>query len=192
MIWAWAASILRDYAETLDYLDHERCAVIGHSRLGKTALVAGMIDERFKIAISNDSGCSGAALSRDKLGEDIDFICNRFPFWFCENYYKYKRNEHKLPFDQHFLLASIAPRRVYVASAEEDLWADPMSEYLSCFAASEVYEKLGLKGFVAEEKPPAEDSFYHAGEIAYHIRRGKHYLSRKDWNYYMDYIKNLR
>ena len=191
MIWAWAASLLIDYAESLDCLDMEKCTVVGHSRLGKTALVTGMIDERVKIAISNDSGCSGAAISRDKIGENLDFMIKVIPYWFCENYKKYARNEHGMPFDQHYLLASIAPRRVYVASAEEDLWADPESEYLSCAAASEVYEKLGLKGLVGKEEKPSPETVYQEGEIAYHIRPGKHYHSRKDWNYYMDYVDKL-
>ena len=191
MIWAWAISLLRDYAETLPFLDHGKCAVIGHSRLGKTALIAGMMDERIKIAISNNSGCCGAAISREKIGESVDRICNFYPHWFCTNFYKYKRNEHEMPFDQHYLLASIAPRNVYVASAQEDLWADPESEYLGCIAASEVYEKLGLKGLVGEELTPVPTKVYQEGSIAYHIRPGVHYLSREDWLYYMEYIKNL-
>ena len=187
-IWAWAASRALDYALTQTYLNPDRAAVIGHSRLGKTALVAGMLDERFKVVISNDSGCSGAAITKGKTGEDIGQITKIFPHWFCENYYKYSGKENEMPFDQHFLLASIAPRKVYVASAKEDQWADPHSEFLSCVAADEVYRKLGLTGFVCEDRLPSAFERYHEGNIAYHVRTGEHYLSREDWNQFMDYI----
>ena len=188
-IWAWAASRALDYALTLDKLDPARAFVVGHSRLGKTALVAGMLDERFVLTISNDSGCSGAAVSRGKAGESIERITKVFPYWFCENYRKYAGKEYDAPFDQHFLVASTAPRYVYVASAEDDAWADPVSEYLSCCAAGEVYAKLGLPGFVCEDRLPKAVEICHEGSIGYHLRTGAHYLSREDWNYYMDFIE---
>lgn len=187
-MWAWAASCAMDYALTLDSLDPERAAVAGHSRLGKTALVAGMLDERFKAVFSNDSGCSGAAVSRGKQGETIEKITRVFPHWFCENYKKYSNRENEMPFDQHFLVAASAPRNVYVASAENDLWADPESEYLSCCAADEVYKKLGMKGFIAADCPPAAFVKFHQGDIGYHLRHGDHYISREDWNLYIDFL----
>lgn len=187
-MWSWAASRVMDYAQTLSNLDLTKAAVIGHSRLGKTALLAGVLDERFSYVISNDSGCSGAAISRGKQGEQIKDICNAFPYWFCENYKKYVDNEYSLPFDQHFLLASIAPRKLYVASAQEDTWADPNSEYLACVAASEVYEKIGLVGFVHPDRLPITGDVFHDGNIGYHLRRGSHYLSREDWLRFMDFF----
>ena len=188
MMWAWAASRVMDYAMSLDCLDKTRGAVVGHSRLGKTALVAGMIDQRYYAAISNDSGCSGAAITRDKTGETVERICRVFPYWFCENYYKYANREHDMPFDQHFLVAASAPRKVYVASAFEDKWADPDSEYLSCVLAGRVYEKLGLAGFVADDALPLPTKSYHEGNVCYHIREGEHYLSREDWNNYFKFM----
>lgn len=188
-MWAWAASRALDYALTLEQLDPTRAFVIGHSRLGKTALVAGMLDERFVLAIANDSGCSGAAISRGKRGESIERITDSFPHWFCENYYKYAGKEANLPFDQHYLVAANAPRHVYVASAEEDSGADPDSEYLSCYAADEVYRKLGLTGLVCEDRLPKAVEIFHDGMIGYHLRTGDHYLSREDWKYYMDYVE---
>lgn len=187
-LWAFAASRAMDYAETLDCLDFNRAAVIGHSRLGKTALLAGILDERFTHVISNDSGCSGAAVTRLKKGERIADITSRFPHWFCENYQNYAGREEALPFDQHFLLAAAAPRKVYVASAAKDEWADPDSEYLSCFAASEVYEKLGLPGFISPDRLPKAGEGFQEGTIGYHLRKGSHYLSREDWNHYMDFL----
>lgn len=188
-LWAWAASRVLDYAQTIERLDHSRAAVVGHSRLGKTALLAGAMDTRFSCVISNNSGCSGAAVSRMKDGEKIRDIMEVFPYWFCDNYKKYIDNEENLPFDQHYLIAAIAPRRVYVASAEEDKWADPVSEFLGCCAAGEVYEKLGLSGLVCPDKLPEPEEYFHEGNIGYHLRKGTHYLSREDWLFFMKYLK---
>ena len=189
MIWAYAASRVLDYALTLPMVDPENIAVAGHSRLGKTALLAGALDERFKFVYSNDSGCSGAAIARMNKGETVKLITRdeTFKYWFCENYLKYRDNEENMPFDQHFLLAASAPRYVYVASAKKDLWADPENEFLSCLAAGEVWEKLGLKGFVTDDKLPETADNLHEGFIGYHIREGSHYLSREDWQRFLDF-----
>lgn len=188
-MWAWAAQRAMDYAQTLDYLDLSRSIVCGHSRLGKTALLTAATDERFACAFSNESGCSGAAITRGKKGESIDAICKTFPYWFCENYYKYSNNEGNLPFDQHYLLASIAPRMVYVSSAEEDVWADPDSEFLCCAAADKAYERLGQKGFICSDSLPSAGNIYHSGAIGYHLRKGCHYFSREDWLIFIDFFK---
>jgi len=188
-MWSWAASRVMDYAETLSSLDLTKAVVVGHSRLGKAALLTGALDPRFACTISNESGCSGAAVSRGKTGEKIKDICNRFPHWFCANYSKYMDKEQDLPFDQHFLVAAAAPRLAYVASAKKDTWADPDSEYLSCVAASEVYGKLGLAGFVHPDRLPEVGDVFHEGDIGYHLRDGLHYLSREDWLYFIRFLK---
>ena len=188
-LWAWAAMAVMDYAQTLPELDKDKITVIGHSRLGKTALLTGALDERFYCAISNDSGCSGAAISRNNEGETIGKIVGTFPFWFCENYYKYVDKEDTLPFDQHWLIAANAPHKVYVASAEGDQWADPKNEFLSCVAASEYYEACGCRGLVISDELPKVGEVYHEGDIAYHVREGLHYLSRADWQRYIAYLK---
>jgi hypothetical protein len=200
-IWAWAASRVMDYAQTIPSLDLEQAAVMGHSRLGKTALVAGMLDERFKYVFSNDSGCSGASLARYSLGvlgkkgkyggdgETISKIMG-VGYWFCKNYRKYAETNIPDIFDQHFLLASIAPRYVYVASGAMDDWASPDGEFLSCVAASAAYEKMGLNGFVCDGTiPEVDDVTYPVGRIGYHRRPGMHFLSRVDWNRYMDFME---
>jgi hypothetical protein len=191
-MWAWAAQRVMDYIQTLEEIDKEHIAVVGHSRLGKTALWCAAQDERFFMGISNNSGCSGAAITRGKRGERIKDITHRFGYWFCENYCKYIDNEHNMPFDQHFLLAAIAPRFVYVSSAQQDEWADPESEFLSCLAASGAYELFGLKGLVTEQLSPQLGVKLHQGHIGYHLRAGTHYLSRYDWQQFMEYMRVCR
>ena len=188
-LWAYAASALLDYAVTLPELDADKISVVGHSRLGKTALLAGAIDERFYCAISNDSGCGGAALARENTGETIRAINKNFPFWFCENYKKYIDNEDSMPFDQHWLIAANHPHRAYVASAEGDTWACPKNEYLACVAASRYYEEKGKIGFVPDGNAPKLRNPLHEGMIGHHMRPGLHFLSREDWNCYIDYLE---
>ncbi len=187
-LWAWAAQRMMDYAQTLDCLDPARSVVCGHSRLGKTALLAAATDERFRFGFSNDSGCSGAAITRDKQGERVEDITDHFPYWFCKNYQKYRNAEDTLPFDQHHLISAIAPRFAYISSAKEDLWADPDAEFLACVAAGEAYQNQGLQGFVCENRLPHCPERFHRGEIGYHIRPGTHYFSREDWLNFIDFF----
>ncbi len=187
-MWAFAASRALDYLLTTDYADPCRIAVVGHSRLGKTALVAAATDTRFALACSNDSGCSGAALSRGKGGETVRDITARFPYWFCENYKKYADNEGDMPFDQHYLLAAIAPRRVAVGAALEDTWADTDAQYLACCAASPAWELCGKTGFVHPDRLPQPGDFFSAGSVAFHLRDGTHFFSRADWHCYLSLL----
>ena len=183
--WAWGLERMADYLERLPRIDPARIAVIGHSRLGKTALWAGANDPRFALVISNESGEGGAAMGKRDFGETIAIINNYFPWWFAPAYKQWGFHTADMPFDQYMLLGLIAPRPLYVASAAGDQWSDPKGEFLSAKLAGQVYALYGEKGVGVDSMPGLE---HPAGEyVRYHIRSGKHDVTWYDWKQYLDF-----
>ncbi len=187
-IWANTLIAIIDLISTFEIVDCNKICVVGHSRLGKTALWAGALDERIYMTVSNNSGASGAALARKNTGEKISDITRKFPFWFANNYKKYSDNEEAMPFDQHFLLSLVAPRILYVSSASLDKWACPKNEFLCTLKASETYAKHGLPKLTWEGEFPHSPFECNSKNIGYHMREGIHNLTKYDWEKFVNFV----
>ena len=183
--WAWGLSRAVDYLETDRNIDSGKIAVFGHSRLGKAAVWAGAQDRRFAMVISNESGVGGVSLYRAKTGETIEHLNTAFPHWFCENFHKYTGHPDQVPVDGNSLVSLIAPRPLYVASAEQDLNSNPQAEFLSAVLGSRVYRLLGKPGLGTSVMPPLNQPVM--GTIGYHERTGKHDVTAFDWDQYLKF-----
>jgi len=184
--WAWAASRVMDYFETDADIDAEKVTVVGHSRGGKASLWAAAQDERFAMCVTNNSGNTGAALSRRHFGESIKMINTSFPHWFNTNYKKFNDRVNLLPVDQHMLLALMAPRPIYATNASEDLWADPVGTFLALKQAEKVYALYGIQSPLPALPPQINEPIVNA-HLAYHNREGIHDLTTYDWNNFIKF-----
>src|SRR5262249_47270523 len=183
--WAWGVQRLVDYLVTDPDIDAKRIAVVGHSRLGKTALLAAAFDERIALAIPHQAGCGGTAPSRGTVGESVERINTSFPHWFNANFKKFNGRPERLPFDQHCLAALCAPRPVLFTNAVEDTWANPAGQFEVLKAADPVYRFLGVDGLAAKEMPPPGQLVN--SRLGYYIRAGKHSMTRDDWKVFLEF-----
>jgi len=189
--WGYGLSRVMDYLEMDRDVDAKRVAIVGHSRLGKTALWAGALDQRFAMVISSCSGEGGASLARRNYGETISNLNDRFPFWFAANFARYTDHADQLPVDMHELIALIAPRPVYVTAGETDKWADPKGEFLACVAAGPVYRLLKANDLGTDQMPALDQPIMHT--IAYHIHTGGHAITPFDWEQFLAFAdRHLR
>lgn len=171
-LWAWGYSRLADWALSVPELDDRKLIALGHSRLGKATLLAGARDERFAAVIPHQSGCGGAAPSRGTVGEPVPRINAVFPHWFSDSFKRYNERTHELPFDQHCLLACVAPRPVLLTNALEDTWANPEGQKAMLEAAAPAFALLGAEG-----------------KTHYKLRPGKHSMAPEDWPLFLDFAE---
>jgi hypothetical protein len=184
--WAWGASRCMDYLETDKDIDKTKVAVLGHSRGGKTALWAGAMDERFALVIGNESGCGGSPIARRRYAETIEKITTSFPHWFCSNYAQWGNNEDNMPVDMHMLMALTAPRALYIACADKDIWGDTKGSWLALYESRHVHKLYNPSVNLPSYVPPLNKAFS-SGNIGFHIREGEHNLLIEDWLHFMDF-----
>lgn len=183
--WAWGLQRAADYLRTVKEVDPKRIAVVGHSRLGKAAILAAAFDERIALAIPLQAGCGGTAPSRGTVGESVKQINDHFPHWFCDTFKEFNDQPDRLPFDQNDLVALVAPRPVLFSCAEEDTWANPAGQFNVLKAADKTYRFLGVDGLDAETMPPSEHLL--SSRLGYFIRPGKHSMTLRDWQAFWDF-----
>ncbi len=184
--WAWGLSRALDYLGTDPAIDRNEIAVMGHSRLGKTADWAAAQDKRFAVVLSNESGKGGQSLFHREFGENIAHLEQSFPYWFCPEFARWVGHDRDIPVDGNLLLALIAPRPLYVASAQEDLWSDPRGEFLSAADVGRVYALFGEQGLGTDQMPAVNEPIMH--DVAYHVRTGVHDVTAFDWEQYLNFM----
>ena len=188
-LWSHALSEIATYMLDNGHATTDTLYVAGHSRLGKTSLLTAARDTRFAGACVNDSGSCGAAIAREKIGETVERITRVFPYWFCTHFHSYANRESEMPFDQHYLGALVAPRKLCINTAEEDVWADTDAQYLMAEAADVVYRQMGVDGLDTSCGMLKQGERTLKGNIAFLKRAGTHYFSREDWNFFIDFIQ---
>jgi len=194
-VWGMTTSYVADFVEMLGVVDLKNLGISGCSRLGKGALVAALMDDRYQFINSVCAGCGGTAILRGKVGETVGSIMNYAPYWFSENFREYSDREEEMPFDAHFIIAALAPRKILLTGAIEDFWCDPYMEMMALIAASETYEMLGLPGFIYEGphpvpgyRYPVPGDFFKEGTLAFSLRSGGHGFPPYDWERIADFM----
>lgn len=185
--WAWALSRCVDVVTKMPEIDAKKVVSVGHSRLGKTAILAAAMDERIAIAMPHQAGCGGTAPSRSTVGESVERINTSFPHWFNDQFKLFNKDTARLPFDQHGLVALCAPRPVLFTNAEEDSWANPRGQFEVLQAANPVYLLYGKEGISTKEFPPNNQLV--DSTLGYFIRPGKHSMIRPDWEVFIAFAK---
>lgn len=185
--WSWGTMRAMDVLSADPLLDPRKIIVVGHSRLGKAALLTAAFDERVALVIPNQAGCGGTAPSRGTVGESVQRINTSFPHWFNGVYKEFNTQPAKLPFDQNCLVALCAPRPVLFTNAVEDTWANPDGQFEVLKAAQGAYKLLGAAGLASQEKP--ELGKLSDGNLGYFIRAGKHSMTPLDWTAYRAFAK---
>jgi hypothetical protein len=188
--WAWGASRVLDYLETDGTVDAKRVAIIGHSRLGKTALWAGAHDPRFALVYSSCAGEMGSSLARRDYGETVDDMAQNFPWQFAGNFQKYSGHWNDMPVDAHMVIALNAPRPVFITGGTQDQWADPRGEFLAEVAAGPVYRLLGRKDLGETEGPPLDQPLI-SGALGFHYHTGGHTMTPSDWQAFFDFAERF-
>ena len=183
--WAWGFQRCVDYLVTEPSIDAHRIAALGHSRNGKTALLAAAFDERIAIAFPHQAGCGGSAPSRGKIGESVKAINSTFPHWFNAQFKQFNDDPERLPFDQYCLVALCAPRPVLFSAAEGDQWANPAGQFQVLQAADPVYRFLGTRGLAVKDMPPRGQLV--DSPLGYYLREGKHSMTSSDWTVFMNF-----
>jgi hypothetical protein len=189
--WAWGYHRVVDFllAHHGNTIDEKRIAAVGHSRNGKTTLLATAMDERIALAIPHQAGCGGTAPSRVALNrtdvETIARINTVFPHWFCDNFPLFNEHPEKLPFDQNCLVALCAPRPVLFTNAVEDQWANPDGQFDILKAAEPAYALLNAGKLDADVRPPERKLV--DSRLGYYIRPGKHSMDSEDWSVFLDF-----
>ncbi len=182
--WAWGYSLMIDALEQDEALKGRDHITWGHSRYGKSALVAAAYDERIDGVIAHQSGTGGASLNRRKKGESVGSITESYPHWFAERYSEYAGREDELPVDQHQLLALVAPRPVLLGNARRDVWSDPNGAFRAALGADPVYELLGAEGLEQDRL----NQWRPGADIAFWIRPGTHGVVKEDWPAFLEFL----
>lgn len=183
--WAWGLHRCVDYLVTDRRIDAQKIAVFGHSRNGKTALVAGAFDERIALVIPHQAGCGGTSPNRRPVGESVQRINTSFPHWFSDTFAEFNEQVNRLPFDQHCLLALCAPRPVLYSNAVDDVWADPQGQFMMLPLADPVYRLHGVEGISTTTEPPVGQLL--GSRLGYFIRPGEHSTTPADWSIFCDF-----